>query len=192
MDFGEAPILPRQIEVLTAMKILGVDITKIYGLQYGGKNKYTLYPCGNTPLLSQSEMLICGHRVTITETAPIIREIEQRNMDVFISGLPLEIDTAVVLEKLIHTHKPHIRMDKKAQCDGHDNVHTGERILKIPNAQLKSILGALYVLGFLVKTWYKGYKKIGHVRDVKALDMGLRTANKSTDLEETLTQQKQP
>ena len=73
LDFGDAPNLPRQTEILTAMKVLGIDLTKIFGLQYGGKKKYTLYPTSNTPLLTQSEINICGIRVKITEAEPVIR-----------------------------------------------------------------------------------------------------------------------
>ncbi|KAL3851679.1 hypothetical protein ACJMK2_015406 [Sinanodonta woodiana] len=74
-------------------------------------------------------------------------------------------------------YKLQIENDKRAQCYGHDSVHTGERILKVPIAQLKTIPGMFYILGFLVKTWYNGCeqerpcprcKNVGHVlRDCK-------------------------
>ncbi|KAL3873027.1 hypothetical protein ACJMK2_036189 [Sinanodonta woodiana] len=54
LDFGDAKSLPRQTEVLTSLKVLGIDISRIYGLQYGGKNKYTLYPFNKEPVLNQT------------------------------------------------------------------------------------------------------------------------------------------
>ncbi|KAL3866347.1 hypothetical protein ACJMK2_043652 [Sinanodonta woodiana] len=40
LDFSEATTLPRQTEVLTALKVLGAYFTDVYGLQCGGRNKY--------------------------------------------------------------------------------------------------------------------------------------------------------
>ncbi|KAL3868123.1 hypothetical protein ACJMK2_040959 [Sinanodonta woodiana] len=85
--YGGMPDLGKQI--LSAMKILGIDISQIYGLQYGGRNKYILYPNTNTPLINLSELRINGQSVMISEIEPIVREIEQRSIDVFVSGLPL-------------------------------------------------------------------------------------------------------
>jgi len=97
--FGESQSLPRQTEVITALNVWGVDINLIYGLQYGGSNRYILYPFYNTPILNQSEIFICGTRVKVYLTPPMIRDIEPRNIDVFISGLPLEMGKEVVLQK---------------------------------------------------------------------------------------------
>ncbi|KAL3857477.1 hypothetical protein ACJMK2_012145 [Sinanodonta woodiana] len=79
LDFGGAATLPRQTEVLTAIKVLGIDIEQIYGLQYGGRNKYTLYTKSMRILLKQEELTINGHIVKIYNTEPIIRDIGTKN-----------------------------------------------------------------------------------------------------------------
>ncbi|KAL3891212.1 hypothetical protein ACJMK2_003475 [Sinanodonta woodiana] len=84
LDFGVAKSLPRQTKVLTSLKVLGVDINTIYGLQYGGRNKYTLYPLGKNPILGMNEVTICGLKVAVRSADPIIRNIKPRTMDVFI------------------------------------------------------------------------------------------------------------
>ncbi|KAL3876143.1 hypothetical protein ACJMK2_034015 [Sinanodonta woodiana] len=92
-------------------------------------------------------------------------------MDVFISGIPLEMQDNVILDKL--TRKYNLRLGPyiRATCYGHVNIRTGERIVKVPITQLKQVPTAFYLLGWLIKTWYKGCenhrpcprcKKLGH------------------------------
>ena len=101
LDFGSAPVLPRQTEVLTALRILGVEIEDIMGLQYAGKNKYTLYPSnlGNS-VLEETEIEICGHKVEIRMADPMVRRIEPRTVTVYITGIPLELSDKVLYNKL--------------------------------------------------------------------------------------------
>ena len=86
LDFGETQNLPRQSEVLTALKVLGVDMQTILALQYGGRNKYTLYPRSNMPVLTAEKITINGHLVEVSLADPIVRDIVPVNADVFISG----------------------------------------------------------------------------------------------------------
>ncbi|KAL3866447.1 hypothetical protein ACJMK2_043743 [Sinanodonta woodiana] len=76
-------------------------------------------------------------------------------MDVFIWGFQLEMDDRVILDKLTRKYNltlgPYIRVT----CYGHEHVRNGERIVKVPILQLKMMPTAFYILGWLIKTWYK-------------------------------------
>ncbi|KAL3884944.1 hypothetical protein ACJMK2_025043 [Sinanodonta woodiana] len=90
LDLGSAKTLPRQTEVLTSLKILGVDVKDIMGLQYAGTNKYTLYPSNRGAyVLEGDEMEICGLKVAIRMADPMVRRIEPKTVTVYISGIPL-------------------------------------------------------------------------------------------------------
>ncbi|KAL3886425.1 hypothetical protein ACJMK2_026417 [Sinanodonta woodiana] len=101
LDFVNSPALPRQTEVLTALKILGVDIDDTMGLQYAGINKYTLYPSNlETRVIEDDEIEICGHKVEVRPADPMVRKIEPRMVTVYISGIPLELSDEVLYQKL--------------------------------------------------------------------------------------------
>ncbi|KAL3866594.1 hypothetical protein ACJMK2_043881 [Sinanodonta woodiana] len=93
-------------------------------------------------------------------------------MDVFVSGVPLEMDDNVIIDKLRRKYSITFGAFIRATCYGHENVRTGERIFKIPIPQLKQVPTAFYLLGWLLKTWYKGCendkpcprcKNVGHI-----------------------------
>ncbi|KAL3863417.1 hypothetical protein ACJMK2_005174 [Sinanodonta woodiana] len=173
LDFGNAPALPRQTEVLTALKILGVDIEDIMGLQYAGINKYTLYPSdlGNR-VIEDGEIEICGHKVEVRPADPMVRKIEPRMVTVYISGIPLELSDEVLYQKL--WNKYGIRLDlneARETCYGFEGVQSRERIIKVPKSQLSQVPPGFYCLGWLARTWYKGCeedqkcprcKQVGH------------------------------
>ena len=76
---------------------MGVEIESIMGLQYAGRNKYTVYPSNQGEyVLEQSEMEICGHKVQIRVADPIVRRVEPRTVNVYISGIPLEMSDEVL------------------------------------------------------------------------------------------------
>ncbi|KAL3836129.1 hypothetical protein ACJMK2_021580 [Sinanodonta woodiana] len=110
LDFVNAPALPRQTEILTALKILGVDIEDIMSLQYAGINKYTLYPSDlGTRVIEDDEIEICGHKVEVRPADPMVRKIEPRMVTVYISGIPLELSDEALYQKL--WNKYGIRLD---------------------------------------------------------------------------------
>ncbi|KAL3889318.1 hypothetical protein ACJMK2_001662 [Sinanodonta woodiana] len=158
LDFGSAKALPRQTEVLTSLKIMGIDIDEIMGLQYAGPNKYTLYPSNmGAEVLQEEEMVICGLKVAIRMADPIVRSIEPKTVTVSISGIPLEVPDMVLAEKLWEKYGIKLSLDDaRAKCYGYDNVLSGERFFRIPKTQLAQVPTGFYILGWVAKTWYRG------------------------------------
>ncbi|KAL3832257.1 hypothetical protein ACJMK2_023917 [Sinanodonta woodiana] len=158
LDFGSAKALPRQTEVLTSLKIMGIDIDEIMGLQYAGPNKYTLYPSNmGVHVLEAEEMEICGIKVAIRMADPIVRRIKPRTVTVSISGIPLEVSDEVLADKLWQKYgiKPSLD-DARAKCYGFENVLSGERFFRVPKSQLAQVPTGFYILGWVAKTWYRG------------------------------------
>ncbi|KAL3854436.1 hypothetical protein ACJMK2_013706, partial [Sinanodonta woodiana] len=86
---------------------------------YGGSN---IYPKQYRPLIKQTELQILCHRVKISLTDPIIRDIKPINTDVFSSGLPTAISSTAVIDKLMCVYKVTIAMGKKANCYGYEDI----------------------------------------------------------------------
>ncbi|KAL3832259.1 hypothetical protein ACJMK2_023920 [Sinanodonta woodiana] len=173
LDFGSAKALPRQTEVLTSLKIMGIDIDEIMGLQYAGPNKYTLYPSNmGAYVLDAEEMEICGIKVVIRMADPIVRSIEPKTVTVSISGIPLEVPDMVLAEKLWEKYGIKLSLDNaRSKCYGYENVLSGERFVQVPKSQLAQVPTGFYILGWVAKTWYRGCeehrkcprcKKLGH------------------------------
>lgn len=157
IDFGETASCPGQADILTAMKIKGINVEQIVGLQNMGRNRYMLYPKNpENPILEDEEFMVKDSKGIILQPSPIFRDTQGRRTDIFISGLPLEIGNEAIIKKFIRKFKINILNDKKATIWGFQNVYSGVRILTIKREDTKKVPTFFYVMGFLVKTWYRG------------------------------------
>lgn len=172
IDFGEAKQCPGQADILTAMKIEEININDIKGLQNMGRNKYMLYPKDpEVPIIKREDITVKGEKGLILQPSPIFRDIYGRRIDIFISGLPLEINNDELVKKFINKFKVNVINDKKATVWGFPNIFSGVRVITIKKEDTKKIPTFFYVMGFLLKSWYRGCefervcprcKNIGH------------------------------
>ncbi|KAL3842763.1 hypothetical protein ACJMK2_020749 [Sinanodonta woodiana] len=179
LDFGGAKALPRQTEVLTSLKIMGIDTEEILGLQYAGTNKYTLYPKDmGAYVLESEEMEICGVKVAVRMADPMVRRIEPRTVTVNISGIPLEVSDEVLADKLWLKYGIKLSLDDaRATCYGFENVLSGERLIRVPKSQLAQVPAGFYILGWIAKTWYRGCEEHRKCPRCKQLGHALKNCN---------------
>ncbi|KAL3861239.1 hypothetical protein ACJMK2_007287 [Sinanodonta woodiana] len=63
---------------------------------------------------------------------------------------------------MMSIHKINVKQENHAQCCGQDHVDNGERIKRIimvPIAEVKHVPAFVFILDFLMRTWYKGCEK---------------------------------
>jgi hypothetical protein len=160
IDFGDIQNCPRQSDVLIAMRAQGIDTKDIYGLQNGGRNKFILYPKKyKTPLLKKEFLEVKGIKAKVGEATPVVREVEAKKTDIFVSGLPLEIHNSELVEKFERKLKTQVEGQKLATIWGFSDVKSGVRIITVLKEEAKNVPTYFYVMGFLVKTWYRGCEK---------------------------------
>lgn len=147
---------PRLAEILAILEARGLPIGEIDTMQNGGNGKFFMYPKKGIPLVPNGPLEINGKTVQIKTAPPIKRVVEAKMTEIHVSGLPQEVPTEEIFVKMEKKFNVKPLKQRQATIWGFPSVKSGVRIISVPIEQAEKIPAFFYVMGFLLRTWYKG------------------------------------